>query len=426
MLPWYVVRAVCGLRVFRASVVNFSSKSGWKVRTSKAKCLNPSKADDRARVLAPHTPGCAPPRLGVLQRRLPARSAVHCHASRRTRRGDGAVYPAHDLGPLFHDVQMARSFLTRRPSRCRPLQSRRRRSPGATPPSKARPGFDLGHSWTSTSSRLNRRRRSRSTRAQRWRSTFAAVAGAHAPGATRRAALVAHPAAQSVRRPGWPIPRGLLLGFLLHDARSHRERPRSISCATCSTTSPTWSRTVGHIPNGNRTYYLGRSQPPYFAAMVGLYAAAADTTHALQYLDALEAEYAFWMDGADRLRPGTAYRRVVRLPDGALLNRYWDDRSGAETRVVPRGLHAGADACPTAQRDRALSQPARVGGERMGLLEPLDARSDRSPHARDDGSHAGGPEQPAVSRRADDRRASAPPRADGDVGPPRGSPRRRR
>jgi len=26
--------------------------------------------------------------------------------------------------------------------------------------------------------------------------------------------------------------------------------------------------TVGHIPNGNRTYYLGRSQPPFFAAMV--------------------------------------------------------------------------------------------------------------------------------------------------------------
>src|SRR5204862_944982 len=33
-------------------------------------------------------------------------------------------------------------------------------------------------------------------------------------------------------------------------------------------------RTVGHIPNGNRTYYLGRSQPPYFGAMVALYAAA--------------------------------------------------------------------------------------------------------------------------------------------------------
>lgn len=87
-------------------------------------------------------------------------------------------------------------------------------------------------------------------------------------------------------------------------------------------------RTVGHIPNGNRTYYLGRSQPPYFAAMVGLYARATDTTQAVRYLDALEAEHAFWMDGADRLRPGEAYRRVVMMPNGAVFNRYWDDLPG--------------------------------------------------------------------------------------------------
>ena len=84
-------------------------------------------------------------------------------------------------------------------------------------------------------------------------------------------------------------------------------------------------RTVGHIPNGNRTYYLSRSQPPYFAAMVALYAGATDTTQALGYLDALEKEYAFWMNGADQLKPGQFYRRVVRMPDGVVLNRYWDD-----------------------------------------------------------------------------------------------------
>ena len=87
-------------------------------------------------------------------------------------------------------------------------------------------------------------------------------------------------------------------------------------------------RTIGHIPNGNRSYYLGRSQPPYFAAMVGLYATATDTARALPYLEALETEHAFWMDGAERLAPGQVYRRVVRMPDGALLNRYWDDRPG--------------------------------------------------------------------------------------------------
>ncbi len=84
-------------------------------------------------------------------------------------------------------------------------------------------------------------------------------------------------------------------------------------------------RTVGHIPNGNRTYYLTRSQPPYFAAMVGLYARATDTARALVYLDALEREHDFWMDGADTLAPGHAYRRVVRMRDSVVLNRYWDD-----------------------------------------------------------------------------------------------------
>lgn len=86
-------------------------------------------------------------------------------------------------------------------------------------------------------------------------------------------------------------------------------------------------RTVGHIPNGNRTYYLSRSQPPFFAAMVGLYAQATDTTEALRYLTALETEHAFWMNGSSGLTPGQGHRRVVRLRDGSVLNRYWDDRT---------------------------------------------------------------------------------------------------
>ncbi len=86
------------------------------------------------------------------------------------------------------------------------------------------------------------------------------------------------------------------------------------------------TRTIGHVPNGTRTYYLSRSQPPFLAAMVGLYAQATDSTRALRYLDALEVEHEFWMDGAEGLEPGEAYRRVVRLSDGSVLNRYWDDR----------------------------------------------------------------------------------------------------
>ena len=110
-------------------------------------------------------------------------------------------------------------------------------------------------------------------------------------------------------------------------------------------------RTTGHIPNGNRTYYLSRSQPPYFAAMVGRYAQVAGAEHALRWLDALVAEHAFWMDGAERLPRGTAHRRVVRLPNGGLLNRYWDDdpeprpESCREDRTLAQSL-------PESQRER--------------------------------------------------------------------------
>jgi alpha,alpha-trehalase len=44
-----------------------------------------------------------------------------------------------------------------------------------------------------------------------------------------------------------------------------------------------------------------------------------------RYLPQLRREYAFWMEGSHGLKKGTAHRRVVALPDGAILNRYWDD-----------------------------------------------------------------------------------------------------
>lgn len=83
--------------------------------------------------------------------------------------------------------------------------------------------------------------------------------------------------------------------------------------------------TFGHIPNGNRSYYIGRSQPPFFAAMVQLLASIKGDEVFTIYLPSLEKEYAFWMDGASKVKPGQAYRRVVKLKDGIMLNRYWDD-----------------------------------------------------------------------------------------------------
>jgi len=81
----------------------------------------------------------------------------------------------------------------------------------------------------------------------------------------------------------------------------------------------------GHIPNGTRSYYLTRSQPPFFFAMVGLLASGDPAAVYARYLPQLKTEYGFWMDGADDLAPGGANRRAVKLDDGSILNRYWDD-----------------------------------------------------------------------------------------------------
>ena len=117
----------------------------------------------------------------------------------------------------------------------------------------------------------------------------------------------------------------------------------------------------GHIANGNRTYYLSRSQPPFFALMVSLVAGKDGDAVYLRYLPQLRKEYDYWMAGAQTLEPGHATRHVVRLPDGTVLNRYWDARDrprdesyredtltarGAPQRDAPdlwRNLRAGAE-----------------------------------------------------------------------------------
>jgi alpha,alpha-trehalase len=82
----------------------------------------------------------------------------------------------------------------------------------------------------------------------------------------------------------------------------------------------------GHVPNGNRSYYLSRSQPPMFSCMVELIAVQDGEKIFVDYLPELQAEFDYWMDGAESLASNSAYRHALRLPDGVLLNRYWDDR----------------------------------------------------------------------------------------------------
>lgn len=85
--------------------------------------------------------------------------------------------------------------------------------------------------------------------------------------------------------------------------------------------------TYGHIPNGNRSYYLSRSQPPFFALMVELLASIKGKEVYKKYLPALLKEYQYWMRGSDSVTIGTAKYAVVKMGKDEILNRYWDDNA---------------------------------------------------------------------------------------------------
>ncbi|CAF4205599.1 unnamed protein product, partial [Rotaria sordida] len=94
----------------------------------------------------------------------------------------------------------------------------------------------------------------------------------------------------------------------------------------------------GFILNGNRTYYLSRSQPPFFAEMIQLLADADHTENIKQrYLPQLIKEYEWWMMNSDQLTDEQPVKsHVVRLPDGTILNRYWDPLTTPRPESYPQ------------------------------------------------------------------------------------------
>jgi alpha,alpha-trehalase len=147
----------------------------------------------------------------------------------------------------------------------------------------------------------------------------------------------------------------------------------------------------GHIPNGTRSYYLSRSQPPFFALMLDL-STNKDPVLARSRLTALRAEHDFWMAGRDCLKKVQSCKRVVRMPNGSLLNRYWDardtprDESFAEDRAT--AVAAAPRAVQQVLRDlrsaaesgwdfssRWLSDPAALTSIHTTDIVPIDLNS---------------------------------------------------
>lgn len=83
-------------------------------------------------------------------------------------------------------------------------------------------------------------------------------------------------------------------------------------------------KTRGHMPNGNRVYYISRSQPPFFIPMVSMLADHFGSEIIADFYNEAVLEHKFWMDDK-----GDSNRRCVQFggADGKkhTLNRYWDD-----------------------------------------------------------------------------------------------------
>lgn len=136
----------------------------------------------------------------------------------------------------------------------------------------------------------------------------------------------------------------------------------------------------GHIPNGTRSYYLSRSQPPFFALMLGL-SDVDDPAIRERRLAALRTEYAFWMRGAECAGAESPCERVVVMPDGSLLNRYWDGRDIPREESWAEDVEtAGQAARPSAQTYRDLRAAAESGWDFSSrwLTDPAELSSIRT------------------------------------------------
>lgn len=120
----------------------------------------------------------------------------------------------------------------------------------------------------------------------------------------------------------------------------------------------------GFIPTANRTYYLSRSQPPFFLHMLELVAQRKGRKRTLvTHLPYLMLEYAYWTKDEPRLlsRAHNRYRRLVRMPDGSLLSRYYDKKSSPRPEMLRDDLAVAQTAADQEHLFRSLRAAAESG-----------------------------------------------------------------
>ncbi|HEY8966615.1 MAG TPA: trehalase family glycosidase, partial [Candidatus Methylacidiphilales bacterium] len=160
----------------------------------------------------------------------------------------------------------------------------------------------------------------------------------------------------------------------------------------------------GYVPNGNRTYYLTRSQPPFLAPLVEAVAAALpDVPLREEALPLLRREYAFWMEHratpAGLARHGHQADRAALLafaPEIAALIGLPDD-PGAWEAALPLLSHKMAE-CETGWDFNPRFE------NRCEDFCPVDLNSLLYLYERFFADHGAPGEKAAFSRRAEERR----------------------
>jgi alpha,alpha-trehalase len=119
--------------------------------------------------------------------------------------------------------------------------------------------------------------------------------------------------------------------------------------------------TVDHIPNGNRSYFLSRSQPPFYSLMIRLLADIKGRNVLWRYLAQLEREYRFWMKNANTLHElGSTSHHSVKMRDGEIMNRYWDAHDTPRPESFREDVELSQEA---SQEPKQLYRHLRAGAE---------------------------------------------------------------
>ncbi|OQV14359.1 Trehalase [Hypsibius exemplaris] len=156
--------------------------------------------------------------------------------------------------------------------------------------------------------------------------------------------------------------------------------------------------TVGHIPNGNRVYYMKRSQPPFLALMVEAFVNHKDTTPAAgrelidEALPALVKEHKFWTDNRVATFTYNSKNYTLNIYKGGISEprpeSYREDREIAETLPADqqerfyRAIGAGAESGWDFSTRWMDTQDADFNTIRTHTIVPVDLNALLCAHER--------------------------------------------